>query len=186
MKKNTLVQFVCFKTILETDQFVPQWEQFAKPTTGKNRDSIFLQQATTKSSFKYVSQHHWPEDDFQFVFMKGRHSENFPESRARVVQAGGYFQLQLDHKQVAEDEYIKIMAFSADQQLSLTLCKELEPYKFLNIYQAYYESSMYSVILEYFVKEKDAPVLLGQLKERFPNMEAAIYKECFVPVEKVF
>jgi hypothetical protein len=183
MKKNTLIQFVCFKTILETSRFVPQWEQFVKPPTGMDRDSIFLQQAITKSSFKYVSQHHWPEDDFQFVFMKGRHSENFPESRARVVQAGGYIPLQLNHKQVAEDEYIKIMAFSGDQQISLSECRELEPYQFLNIYQAYYESSMYSVILEYFVMEKDAPVLLRQLKDKFPDMEAAIYKECFVTIE---
>ncbi|HVT85424.1 MAG TPA: hypothetical protein VHD35_09480 [Chitinophagaceae bacterium] len=183
MKKNTLVQFVCFKTILESDQFVPQWEQFAKATTGRNNDPVFLQQATSKSSFKYVSQHQWPEDDFQFVFMKGRHSENLPESRARVVQAGGYIPVQLEHRPTTEKDNIKIMAFSTDQHVSFAVFKKLQPYQFLNIYQAYYESSIYAVILEYFLKEKDAALLLSQLKELFPNMEAAIYKECFVPVE---
>jgi len=48
MKKNTIVQFVCFTTDLEPEDFVPKWERYAKRLMNHNPETT-LQQAETKS-----------------------------------------------------------------------------------------------------------------------------------------
>jgi hypothetical protein len=179
MKKDTLVQFVCFETALELDTFIPQWEHFAKESGNKKPEAIILQQALSKIRFKYVSQHIWPQDDFQFVFMKGRRSEHFPESRVKVVQAGGYTPLQIGHKK-HDDDALKIMVFTTNAQTDIASLTNLQTYQSLNVYQAYYESSMYSYILEYFVQEMHAADLLQQLKMQTTGADIALYRECLV------
>jgi hypothetical protein len=181
MKKDTLVQFVCFETALELDQFTPQWEHFVKESGNKKPESIILQQALSKTKFKYISEHIWPQDDFQFVFMKGRHSEHFPESRVKVVQAGGYTPLQISHKKHDNEDVLKIMLFTANAQTDISFLTNLQTYRSLNIYQAYYESSIYAYILEYFVQEMHAADLLQQLKAQAQGTEIALYRECLVP-----
>lgn len=180
MKKDTLVQFVCFETSIELDEFVPKWEHFARESGNKKPESTLLQQAVTKTKFKYISQHKWPQDDFQFVFMKGRHSEHFPECRVKVVQAGGYTPLQIQCKHETVPDAAKIMVLISNAQTDITSFTQLQTYRYLNIYQAYYESSMYAYILEYFVKEKHAADLLQQLKTHAPNTEIVMYRECLV------
>lgn len=181
MKKDTLVQFVCFETALELEVFLPQWERFAKESGNKKAETIILQEALSKTRFKYVSEHIWPQDDFQFVFMKGRRSEHFPESRVKVVQAGGYTPLQIGHKKNNDDDAFKIMVFAPNPQTDISSLTKLQTYRSLNVYQAYYESSMYSYILEYFVSEQHATDLLQQLKTQVHAAEIAMYRECMVP-----
>jgi len=180
MKKDTLVQFVCFETALEPEAFIPKWEHFAKESGNKKPEAIILQQALSKIRFKYVSEHIWPQDDFQFNFMKGRRSEHFPESRVKVVQAGGYTPLQIGQKKHDDEDVFKIMVFTSNAQIDISALTSLQTYRSLNIYQAYYESSMYSYILEYFVKEIHSADLLQQLKTQVPAAEIAIYRECLV------
>lgn len=181
MKKDTLVQFVCFETALEPDVFVPQWERFAKESGNKKPEAIILQQAMSKTRYKYVSEHIWPQDDFQFVFMKGRHSEHFPESRVKVVQAGGYTALQTGQKKHTDENAIKIMVFTNNAQIDISSLASLQTYRSVDVYQAYYESSLYAYILEYFVQEIHAADLLQQLKTQVPGAEIALYRECLVP-----
>ena len=181
MKKDTLVQFVCFETALELDAFLPQWEHFVKESANKKPEAIILQQALSKTRYKYVSEHIWPQDDFQFVFMKGRRSEHFPESRVKVVQAGGYTPLQIGHKKHDEEDAVKIMVFTSNAQTDISSLTSLQTYRSLNVYQAYYESSMYVYVLEYFVQETNVADLVQQLKTQAPGAEIAIYRECMVP-----
>jgi hypothetical protein len=181
MKKDSLVQFVCFETALELDAFLPQWEHFVKESGNKKPEAIILQKALSKTRYKYVSEHIWPQDDFQFVFMKGRRSEHFPESRVKVIQAGGYTPLQMGHKKHEDEDAIKIMVFISNAQTDISSLSSLQPYPSLNVYQAYYESSMYVYILEYFVPETNVADLLQQLKTLAPGAEIAIYRECMVP-----
>jgi len=181
MKKDTLVQFVCFETALEPDVFVPQWEHFAKESGTKKPEAIILRQALLKAKYKYVSEHIWPQDDFQFNFMKGRHSEHFPESRVKVIQAGGYTLLETGQKRHTDEDANKIMIFTTNAQTDISFLTGLQTYSSLNVYQAYYESSMYAYILEYFVKEIHAADLLQQLKANVTGAELAIYRECLVP-----
>ena len=181
MKKDTLVQFVCFETSLALEEFAPQWEHFVKESGNKKTVATILQQAVTKTKFKYLSLHKWPQDDFQFVFMKGRMSEHFPEARVKVVQAGGYTPMQIQYKHDKDLDAVKIIALINNPQTDITSFAQLKTYHYLNIYQAYYESSLYAYILEYFVKETHATDLLQQLKAHAPGTEITMYRECLVP-----
>ena len=181
MKKDTLVQFVCFETALELDAFTPQWEHLVKDSGTKGPKAIILQEAISKSRYKYVSEHIWPQDDFQFIFMKrGRNSEQFPEAGIKVVQAGGYIPLIIGNKKSNNSEAVKIIVFTTNARTDISFLSNLEANN-LNVYEAYYESSMYTYILEYFVSETKAADLLQQLKANVTAAEIAIYRECLVP-----
>src|SRR5258706_15390512 len=92
MKKDTIFQFVCFITNLAVDEFSPKWEHYAKRLMNKKTEPGLLQQvAGTKNRFRYISQHEWPDKDFQFSFMDERRSEHFPEHNVTLVQTGGMF-----------------------------------------------------------------------------------------------
>jgi hypothetical protein len=147
MKKNSIVQFVCFQTELELNTFIVSWEQYSK-SLGKDVDVLLHQQQSGKKKFKYVSRHTSSQDDFRFVFVKGKKPEHFVDYSVRVIQAGG-------------------------EQF-----KKLELYEDLNIYQAYFESSAYSYILEYFVTDKLVDSFLLQLKTLCNDDEIGVYKEC--------
>ena len=181
MKKDTLVQFVCFETSLELGEFSPQWEHFVKESGHKKTVTTILQQAITKTKFKYISLHKWPQDDFQFVFMKGRMSEHFPEVRVKVIQAGGYTPVQIQYKHDKDLDAVKIMVLINNSQTDIASFVQFKTYRYLNIYQAYYESSLYANILEYFVEETHAAELLQQLKNHAPGTEITMYRECLVP-----
>lgn len=181
MIKDTIVQFVCFVTNLELDEFAPKWEEYAKKLISKKQEQNLQQQVTeTKNKYRYLSQHVWPDRDFQFTFMNERKSEHFPEHNVRVVQIGGYI-LQQQKKRILEDDGdSKLIAFISHNENDIDFYRQLPLYRRLNIYQAFYESCTYGYVLEFFAPEKDAEELLLQLKQR-PGVEAGIYKECLVP-----
>ena len=181
MKKDTITQFVCFITNLDLDEFAPGWERYAKRLANNKSDAILQQQSgETKTKFRYISQHEWPERDFDFTFMNNRRSEHFPEHNVRVVQAGGYIPLQFKKKHPGEDSDTKLIAFVSHNETELDFYHRLPFYRHLNIHQAYYESCAYGYVIEFFVPEKDTDELLLQLKQR-PGIETGIYKECLVP-----
>jgi hypothetical protein len=184
MRKDMLFQFVCFETGIDSGEFIQEWEQLMSGIRTKGSRTDMLYKAITKTKFNYISQHQWPQDDFQFIFKKDRRrAERFRESRIRVVQAGGYIPLRIGAKSNGEDEdLVKILAFSTKPESSVSLFVQLKPYSYLNIYQAYYESSSYSYIFEYFAPEQEAILLQQELKSRFPDIETAAYKECLVTV----
>lgn len=181
MKKDTISQFVCFITNLEFDEFVSKWEPYAKRFINKYVETTLQQQFETKGRFKYISQHEWPQEDFQFAFMEGRKgSEHFPEHNVKVVQAGGYTLIQNECRHNEINENVKIMAFISHRENDIGFYKQLSLYRHLNIYQAYYESCTYAYIMEFFAEETQVAELTQQLKTR-AGIEIAIYRECLVP-----
>ncbi len=182
MKKDTIFQFVCFITNLELDEFVPKWEHYAKRLMNKKTEPALLQLvAGTKNRFRYISQHEWPDQDFQFSFMDERRSEHFPEHNVKVVQTGGYIPLHVEKRHAEDDGDVKLISFISHNENDIEFYRRLTLYRHLNIYQAFYESCSYGYVLEFFVPEKDADELLFQLKQRPCATETGIYKECFVP-----
>ncbi len=179
MKKETIVQFVCFETSIPFDEFILQWDPYAKGFKGSDIEVTLQQQTSTKNKFRYISKHKWPLDDFQFIFMKGRQSEYFPERHVKVMQAGGYTPLQMECKH-DDDSHVKIMVFLSNAEADIDYYKDLQPYRYMNIYQAYYESSMYDYILEFFVDEENAAEFMLQLKTKSGSVEAGMYKECLL------
>jgi hypothetical protein len=57
-------------------------------------------------------------------------------------------------------------------------CRNLSHYRFLNIYKAYFESSNYDYILEFFVGNDQSTEFMDQLKTQSGHFESGIYKEC--------
>jgi hypothetical protein len=181
MKKDTIFQFVGFITNLGADEFAPKWEQYAQRLNMKKAEPSLLQQVPgTKSRFRYISRHEWPDQDFQFSFMDDRKSEHFPEHNVRVVQTGGYVSLHVEKRLPEEDGDVKLISFISHNENDIDFYRNLPLYHHLNIYQAFYESCSFGYVMEFFVSEKDTDDLLLQLKQR-PGVETGIYRECFVP-----
>jgi len=166
MKKDKVVQFVCFVTNLKIDEFMGIWESYAK-RLGAAGEVMLQETASVKGKNK-----------FRYVFMKGRNEDDFPEHNGKVINAGGYsaVQMQCHHNDIKND--VKVMAFLDHRETDLDFFYQ-QTFRHLNIYEAYYESCTYSYILEYFVQEADAALLVEQLKTR-AGIEAAVYKESAV------
>ncbi|MEI9809882.1 MAG: hypothetical protein WDO16_19570 [Bacteroidota bacterium] len=179
MKKDTIVQFVCFITNLRLDDFAPLWERYAKRLTDKKSDPALHQQAEeTKNKFRYVSRHEWLDGDFHFTFMNERKSEHFPEHNVKVVQAGGYLPMDVKRRYTEERGEVKLIAFIGHNENDIDFYRGLS-YNHLNIYQAFYESCTYGYVMEFFIAEADVDELAKQLKQR-SGVETGIYKECLV------
>jgi hypothetical protein len=181
MKKDSIFQFVCFITNLGLDEFAPKWEHYAKRFVNKKTEPVLQQQVDGKKNrFRYISQHEWPDQDFQFSFMDERRSEHFPEHNVRVVQTGGYRRLITEKKHPEEDGDLKLISFIGHNENDIDFYRHLTLYHHLHIYQAFYESCSFGYVLEFSVPQIHAEELLMQLKQR-PGTESGIYVECLVP-----
>jgi hypothetical protein len=182
MKNDKIIQFVAFITNLELDVFAPKWEHYAKRLMSGKTEPVLLQIVSgTKNRFRFISQHEWPDRDFQFSFMDERKSEHFPEHNVKVVQTGGYIPLRPEKRHVEEDGDVKLLAFISHNENDIEFYRNLSLFHHLNIYQAFYESCSYAYVLEFFVSEKNADQLMVQLKQRTSVNETGIYKECLLP-----
>lgn len=177
MKKDAIVQFVCFMTDLPFGEFVTKWDFYATQFT--NSQLKLQEQFESKSKFKYISQHECPGKEFEFAFMKGRNSGHFPEHKAKVIQAGGYMAQQIESPVKTAKGIVKIIAFISHDENDLAFYNQL-PHRHLNIYEAWYESCLYAYVMEFFTEEANAPALMQQLKSR-DGVEAGLYKECHLP-----
>lgn len=176
MKADTIVQFISFETTEAIDEFRAKWEESNKLVMGK--PSVTLQQEVDRKNLqRYLSQYRFQEDDIQFSFKKHKRSANEPESEMRMKEVGGYSMLQLecDHETVAGDSKVFVFLTTYPE---LDLYRQLLSYHHLNIYQAYYESSMYTYILEFFVDNKQVSSLIEQLKLHNRVSDIGVYKEC--------
>lgn len=181
MEKETIVQFVSFETLGDNNEFIAQWDQYSKGLNKKHK--ITLQQETgNKKKAKYLSQHWCFDDDFKFIFKKERRSAHFPEVEMRVRQLGGYTTMQVECKHESEEDESKIFVFITSPGTSVDECKKLSHYRYLNIYKAYFESSNYDYILEFFVENSHTEEFIEQLKLQNRHIEAGMYKECILQV----
>jgi hypothetical protein len=176
MKKDTIVQFVCFATNLNFEKFVEKWETYARPLLAGGESVLNeASSANGRVKYRYISMHECNSTDFKFAFMKGRDREHFPEHNAKVVHAGGYMLSQKSRTYNSLKEEVKVIAFLDHRDTHLDFYNSIECHH-LNVYTAYYESCLYSHILEFFIQEKDVPSLLDQLKTR-SGVEAALCME---------
>jgi hypothetical protein len=175
MRKDFVVQFVCFKTTLDKEQFINQWEHSRASNSDPN---VTLQQSQKKDLFKYIAQHRCKADEFEFVFSRIRKSPRHTASvPIRMEQAGGYSLIQSERQNDADEDESKIFAFIDNHQADLDVYRQMGAHGNLNIYEAYYENCRYAYILEFFVKNEDAVKLLNQVKQ-YDASETGIYKEC--------
>lgn len=177
MENEIIVQFVFFETMGDNNEFISQWDQYSKEM--KNIQKIRLQQETgNKKKAKYLSQHSCYKDEFQFVFKKERRSAHFPEVEMRVRQLGGYTPLQIQHNRSSKINESKVFIFMNGGEADMEACRQLSHYHFLNVYKAYFESSSYDYILEFFIGNDQSNEFMDQLKSQSGHFESGIYKEC--------
>lgn len=177
---NNIIQFECFETELHFDDFITSWEYYAKKLLVNNIEVTLHACLGGSNKFRYISKHEWPEDNFAFQFIKGRNSDFFNENNVKIVQAGGYIPLQVEYRNAGNDIYKKIMLFLPPVQTNIQAFKELSFYHYLNIYQSYFESSLYDYILEFFVDEQMSVDLLQWLTVNKHIQNVGIYRECMV------
>jgi hypothetical protein len=177
MNKDTIVQFVCFASVLEPDEFMEMWESYASFLVD-DPANILLQVGMAERNnnrFNYVLQHVCSAPDFRFAFMKEGGRSHPADNKARITQAGGYLpvQLQSPYNNVKGDT--RIVAFVGHSETELDFYRG-QTFHCLDIYEAYFENCAYSYVLQFFLQEQEARVLLAQLKARH-GVEAALYKE---------
>jgi hypothetical protein len=183
MKKDTIVQFVCFETTVDTDEFKLQWEQYSK-LVSNDQEVTLQQEVERKSVSRYVSQHRCFANDFQFIFKKGRRSAHSPEVEMKVKEAGGYTAVQVECSHETNENEKKIFVFISTADIDLQVYRKISSYQYLNIYQAYYESCAFTYILEYFVENIQATHLMEQLMVHNRSAEIGMYKECTVQAKQ--
>ncbi len=177
MNKDTIVQFVCFTSVLKPEAFMEMWEPFANFLVN-DPANILLQEEMPENNngkFNYVLQHECSSTNFNFAFMKKRGRLHLPEHKARATQAGGYQPVQLQSLNKSTKEDVRVMAFVTNNETELDYYRG-QNFHYLNIYEAYFENCTYNYVLEFFLKEEEAKLLLEQLKAR-QGVAAAVYKE---------
>ena len=175
MGEDKIVQFVCFETTLNAEQFIAQWEQYNRSV---NSDvDVTLQQSEHNGVFKYIAQHRCPQGELKFVFARAKKSSRTPEVEIKAKQAGGYLVAQAERINDAHPDESKVFAFLTNPASDTGIFSQIPNHGKLNIYEAYYENCQYAFILEFFVKNKHLTQLLEQLKlNNVPDM--GVYKEC--------
>ncbi|MEO6670594.1 MAG: hypothetical protein ABIN36_14010 [Ferruginibacter sp.] len=179
MLKDKIVQFVCFETKLNNEQFLMQWEHF-----NRSADSdldVVLQQSEQNGVFRYIAQHRCVTGELKFAFTKAKKSSHTAEIGIKTKQAGGYSIIQEEKKNDPAADESKVFTFIIDPTADLASYRQLSAYSKLNIYQAYYENCTYAYILEFFVKTKYLSVLQEQLKLLNVN-EFRVFKEMLLAV----
>ena len=175
MSEDKIVQFVCFETALDSEQFIIQWERYSRSL---NSDlDVTLQQSPKNGMFRYIAQHRSTSGELQFNFSRAKRPSRSPEVEIKMIQAGGYLILQAERKNDTHAGESKVFAFLVNPLTDLSVYRQLSAHSKLNIYEAYYENCQYAYILEFFVHDKYAAILQEQLKTCNAS-EAGVYKEC--------
>ena len=179
METETIVQFVWFETAGDNVAFMSHWDEYSKEMR-KVQAIKLKQEIGSKKNARYLSQHSCNQDDFKFVFKKERRSAQVPELEMRVRQLGGYSASQMQCKRDSKKDESKIFAFITGSETDVDIFRQLTHYRFLNIYEAYFESSNYNYILEFYVENGHAEEFMEQLKMQDSHLESGLYKECLL------
>ncbi len=174
METNEKVQFVCFETTLDKEQFNKRWEQF-RHSLNSNKD-VRLHQNETGGRFNYVAQHRFTSGELEFKFSNEGRNSRIVQVPIKSILAGGYSILQANRLHNATGNERKIIIFLSDPRADLKIYEQLFVAGNLNIYEAYYENCRYSYILEYYIKAKDSLAMLDQLKQH-DIADIGIFKE---------
>ena len=177
MQKEPIIQFVSFETTGDTAEFIAQWDQYTKGMSDKKGIKLH-QEVGAKKRSRYLSRHKCYEDEFKFTFKKERRSAHFPEVEMRVQQLGGYMIAQLQHDRDTDEN--KVFVFVNKPDADLDEYRQLTNYHYLNIYKAYFESSVHEYVLEFFTDKNYETELLSQVKLLGQHFEFGTYKECLL------
>lgn len=179
MAKSNIIQFIGFITQMNTSDFLKDWEHYSEESSAIRGTAILHREVQENSRFQFISRHTFRESELSFAFMKNRAKKSrFVKElqTIKVVQTGGYLQVQTGCRSDSCAE-VKVIAFVGHNAGNINYFRELSSYKYMNIYEQYFENCMYQHVLEFYSLEKDAAELLQQLKS-VQGVDAAMYEEC--------
>lgn len=139
-----------------------------------------LRETGVRKTSRYLSKHKCNADEFKFNFKKARRSAPFPEIEMRVQLLGGYTVEQLEYDCDSKPDESTVYVFVNSSKSTLDEYRRLPNYRYLNIYKAYFESSVHDYILEFFADINHAHELILQLKSQDRHSEPGVYKECLL------
>lgn len=175
-----IIHFIGFATRLESEKFIPAWEQYAKKEMFRKKAPVLLQQeAASRNKFNFLSLHTWPSTETHFSFTKSDKAGYFHEMPVQVVHIGGYQLMEASHKGAEPDAETRLFVLAGHNEYDPDFYQTL-PFDFhLNSYQAYYESCNYGYIFEYIAAEQELENIFQHLKTR-GGIERILYKESLV------
>lgn len=174
METDKRVQFVCFETTLNKEQFIKRWEQYRR-SLNSNMD-VVLHQSEKGGVFSYIAQHRFASGELEFKFTNEGRNSRIVQVPIKTTLAGGYSILEVNRSHNSNSNESKIFVFLTDPRADLNIYKQLFVTANLNIYQAYYQNCKYAYILEYYIKTKDSAALLEKVKN-FDSAEVGLHKE---------
>jgi hypothetical protein len=175
---TNIIHFIGFATPLETEKFIPAWEQYSKKEMfRKKAPQLFQQQPGSRHKFNYVSLHTWPDTEANFSFTKSDKAGYFRELPVQLVHIGGYLPLEPTNANLHQDAEYRLLVMAGHNEYDPEFYKSL-PFSFrLNSYQAYYESCSYGYIFEYFAGEQEIEEIMNALKSR-AGTERILCRDC--------
>ncbi|HSQ44496.1 MAG TPA: hypothetical protein VLM16_05840 [Ginsengibacter sp.] len=174
MEADKRVQFVCFETTLDKEQFAKRWEQYSR-SLNSNMD-VVLQKSEKNGVFSYIAQHRFASGELEFKFINEGRNSRMVQVPIKTMLAGGYSILEANRAHNSNGSESKIFVFLTDPRADLSIYKQLFAAANLNIYQAYYQNCKYAYILEYYIRTKDGAALLEQIRN-YDIAQVGIYKE---------
>jgi len=178
MQNEKLLQFVGYITQLNSEEFLLQWENFAKENKMGDSSVVLQQGNETKGKYKFLSIHNCRKDEFNFDFMKSRKSRVFPEQKVKVMQTGGYINIGPGLNSISDEAELRILAFLSPSITNFDFFNQLPFNQCMRTYQAYYESCTYGHVLEFFITEAELPAFMTKLMAG-PTLDIAVYRNCF-------
>lgn len=178
MKKDSIVHFVGYVTTAAKPVFVDQWSQYIKEYKGLQGLMQLQEKTAGTGKYDFISRHVFNERDFNFPFVKGRISENFPDHGAKVNMLGGY--VPVESKKNARKEKVTqtIIACMNRDRTDIDEYRLLSGDAVMNIYEPFFENCKFSLIMEFLVSKQQAPLLLEELLKRKDSPEISMFKDC--------
>ncbi len=175
MKQAPIVQFNCFSTQLDQHAFMHHWDHYAETET--IHDLLLLKlSAETKGRFQYISRQRWEQKAAE-----RKPARHFQEATIKMVSAGGYALSDTHQRRKEPGSSIRLLAFLNINEIDIEPYVLSPLYTKLNVYQAWYESCLFSYVLDFNVPASCVEEL-KQLLQTSRGVEIGIYKECLVAV----
>ncbi|MBI3140012.1 MAG: hypothetical protein HYZ15_15655 [Sphingobacteriales bacterium] len=181
MTSASIIHFIGFVTRLDSEKFIPAWEQYAKKEMFRKKAPLLLHQENgSRNKFSFISQHSWPESETHFSFTKSDKAGYFHDMPVQVVHIGGYQSIGQINTHLHKDVDCRLLVMAGHHENDPAFFQSIPGSFRLNSYQAYYESCTHGYLFEYFADEQGMEEIINTLKQR-TGTEHIIYKDCLAP-----
>src|SRR5688500_16377639 len=128
MKKDNIIQFVCFNTQLGAKEFTSKWENHMQNAMSRPAVLHSLIETEMKMPYNFISVHEDGDDDYGFALLNGKRTEMVPGQKIKVSQAGGYIEIIEEPVASEKPGDVKVLAFISHHENEISFYRQLRPY----------------------------------------------------------